>query len=478
MQKIKSPIPDTATLAETQSRLLYFVLLASPFVFAFQVVFRSYLFSYFLYSLMAFVVAHRLAVVIANTASLQGIKNLWRAMSDFKKTVLLFTLVIATNSVNEIFYFHSVSACARVLLLFVVPLLFFGMLSKWLDSTVALAAIVSSGLLVGIEALHEFSIGNVVPRVTWFQRMEFQYVKDVSGYELTRFLQAARQTGLVEHLHATGFVLAASFLCATIMLLCSKKRFSQYLCLGASLVLCAAMVANGTRLILIGGLASWGMLCVFGKDNRGRLVIQLLLLSLTICLLFHLSKMNEHFWHITYLQYPIRFMAHFFPSEYWSAALEHSLACGAWRNDSITNMFGENYDFFKPFNLTRSLSLLSPANLLFGIGFGRTPGYLGVADDHFFIAQFMWQLGIFGSSAFVAMFVGMCGLALRRLRKADSPLNKEALVLLAFLIIWPCALLHSSVLLRKACWILFCFPIAIALRLDQRPETRLIPIDP
>jgi len=171
---------------------------------------------------------------------------------------------------------------------------------------------------------------------------------------------------------------------------------------------------------------------------------------------------------VSYLQYPIKTMATIFPSsEYWRAALLHSdsLAAG---NDSFQTMFSGENGMRGAFSLNNSLQLLSLPNMLAGIGFGKVSSLLGVADDHVFIFQFMWQLGIPGFIGFVSILIRAFFLSISALKSVDPFREPEAMLLVSLLILVPFGLVHSGVFMRKACWILLCFVLALGFRLEKK----------
>jgi hypothetical protein len=50
----------------------------------------------------------------------------------------------------------------------------------------------------------------------------------------------------------------------------------------------------------------------------------------------------------------------------------------------------------------------------------------------------------------------------------NSRFKKEALILVCFLILFPFFVIHSGILLRKSCWILFCLMILISVKIDNK----------
>jgi len=390
-------------------------------------------------------------------------KRIWFSMSSLQKIVILFILFLALNSINEIIYFQSINYYVRILLIYVIPLAFFSLFSEKFDIRTAVGIVSISGLLVGIETIYEL----LMVHPTRYEVLNFEYVKHVSGKELFQFITGIRPTGLIEHLHATGFVIGVSFVCGTLMFLYSKEKNTKYLYFIVSLILFASMISNGTRLLLVGLALMWVLLYFFDKNNRVPLYVHLLFLFLTFFSLYQITKENNCFWYSTYFQYPIKVIAHLFPTQITLNLLAYSNTFAAG-NDSLVAMFGEGYDLTSPFNLLNMLAKLSIANIIFGTGLGKVAPYVGVDDDHLFFTQFICQLGVLGTMIFIALFITMFFLAYRSLRDSTLHSEIEPKLLLAFLILLFFSLLHSGVLMRKACWMLFCFAVSVALRLDNR----------
>ncbi|MDD2932294.1 MAG: hypothetical protein PHO76_00250 [Methylotenera sp.] len=438
----------------------YFILFFTPFIYAIQVVLNTYLVSYLIYISMIVLFASQVFPAIVRKNFCSQVNSFFVNSANSEKIAFSLAIYIALNGLNDIYYLHSYIGFLKVLTFFCLPILLFTVFAKKVNIKIILLIMTISGLLVGLETLWEFFNA----RPTFFEQLNFKYVKNLSGRELYQLLGGGRPTGLIEHLHTTQIFLVITFLCATIGFLQLKAKATRLFCLCASILVLMAVIANGTRLILVGAIIAWIVLYLLNTELRNKLYVQFLIGILSIICLYSFSSQNQYFWHVSYFQYPIKMLAFIYPSEYTNSILEWTSEI-VTTNDSLLYLFGEEaVNVFDLPHIYRNLTFL---NILFGLGFGSTSFYLGASTDDFYIAQFFAQLGILGSSLLISLLLHSWKSVFLCLNDINSPFKKEALILLCFLILFPFFVIHSGNLLRKSCWILFCLMMLISVKIDK-----------
>lgn len=441
-----------------QEYFFYIVLFTSPFIYAIQVIFNTYIFSYFFYVLMLFLTINIFIInSIPKINIRERIKNFLTSSDNISKIALSLAFYIGVTGVNNIYYIHSYVDFAKVLVFFVLPIVFFCVHSSLVKTQILLMTMAISGMLVGLETLWEFF--HLQP--TFFEKINFEYASKISGRQIWQLLGGLRHTGLVEHLHATQFILVVSFLCATLLAIQLEKKAGRILFLIASIISMEAAIANGARLLLIGAFLSWGVLFL---TNRYKNIFwrQVVLIFVATVFLFYFSQQNEYFWFSTYLQYPAKMIVSFFPSLN-KGILFQIIKIGS-SNDTLNMFLGEGaLSKYNPLLLIKNVPLF---NIVFGVGFGATPFYLGAASDDIFIIQFLIQLGLVGSTLLLLLISTMIKKVYNNLRDLSSPFKTEAMMVLCFLILSPFVIFHSGILLRKSCWIIFCFAILMSSKVN------------